>query len=99
MKGMFNHDTSGMDTGDKVGGVPHDDISDSKVGDDVADVERASIPVHCLNLEDFRKRLIEHFDILWKQNRIKWRSRTRSQAPASIVERLVEVELPQEIVS
>lgn len=88
-----------MGVDDEVGDAPLDDLSESKDEDDNADVERDSIPVHCLNLEDFRKRLIEHFDILWKQNRIKWRSRTRSQAPASIVERLVEVELPQEIVS
>ena len=32
--------------------------------------------VRNMTLEKFRSKLVEHFDILWKQNKIQWPSRT-----------------------
>ena len=39
------------------------------------------IPVRSLSLNSFRDRLVEHFDILWPQNKIKWPERVRMNGP------------------
>ena len=47
-----------------------------------------AIPVHTLPRDVFKKKLIAHFDILWKKNEIKWPSRTGSKPPALVLEHL-----------
>ena len=40
-----------------------------------------------LKLEYFRGKLVEHFDILWKKNRIVWPTRTGDKTPEVVMER------------
>ena len=44
------------------------------------------IRVNSLTLESFRNRLINHFDILWRQNQILWPTRTGTEPPSRIDE-------------
>lgn len=55
------------------------------IEEDGSDEDNA-IPVSKLSLVLFKSKLIEHFDILWKQNKIKWPSRTGSDPPPPIFE-------------
>lgn len=88
LKGMYDYDQSGMGMGTDIEAVPLDDVSEQ---DDTDDDEpgRREIPVHKMRLADFKERLIEHFDILWSANQIRWPSRTGSLPPEDILERFV----------
>ena len=46
--------------------------------------EESTVFVHKLRLETFRKRLVEHFDILFTQNKVKWPSRTGESIPPTL---------------
>ena len=85
---MYDYDQSGMGMGTDIEAVPLDDVSEQ---DDTDDDEpgRREIPVHKMRLADFKERLIEHFDILWSANQIRWPSRTGSLPPEDILERFV----------
>jgi len=78
-----NYDTSGMGVGIDVNEAderhPVDldsDDSDSVLVTDCIELR----PVSELGLGFFRSRLVEHFDILFKQNQIQWPTR-RGQQP------------------
>ena len=63
---------------------PHDtNEDDDDMDDDLTTNERhhedGSLYVNSLSYFDFRKRLVEHFDILHRQNRIKWPTRKPAQ--------------------
>ena len=37
------------------------------------------IPVRSLALSSFRERLVEHFDIMWRANQVKWPTRNKGK--------------------
>ena len=37
------------------------------------------IPVRSLTLSSFRERLVEHFDIMWRANQVKWPTRNKGK--------------------
>ncbi len=82
-------DLSGMGVGSNFSGATTT-IQEPLWEEDVGEVSRredgGSITVHKLPRDVFKKNLIEHFDILWKQNKIKWPLRTGSKPPALILE-------------
>jgi len=86
-----NLDASGMGPGNDVplghsaGLWPVSESDGINIEEDGSDKDNA-IPVSKLSLVLFKSKLIEHFDILWKQNKIKWPSRTGSDPPPPIFE-------------
>jgi len=77
-----NYDTSGMGTGDDVN--PTDeihpaDLDNEDVYDDDAIYGENIRQTSELGLGYFRSRLVEHFDILFKQNKIQWPARRGTQ--------------------
>lgn len=68
-----------------IGGVTHDDedYDDEDVADAVTD--EGVINVRSLSLDYFRSKLIEHFDIKFKQGEIVW-PRSRGQEPRGVNE-------------
>ena len=70
-----NYDTSGMGVGIDVNESDerHPVDLDSDVSDSVLVTDCIELrPVSELGLGFFRSRLVEHFDILFKQNQIQW---------------------------
>ena len=84
-----NHDSSGMGLGSDLIGVPcapiepiwEEEEGGGGVGDVVLD---GAIQVHQLSLDVFKKKLVEHFDILWQRKGIKWLSWTGRPAPPGV---------------
>ena len=68
--------------------VPDNQIDSGSDMETESDEENVNveIPVDTLKLDYFRQKLIEHFDILWKQGKIKWPSRTGDEPPPQIHE-------------
>ena len=77
---MRQYDSSGMGPG--MNEIIDDDAEEESVDDDISNhsnlqnnpstVDDGVNKVHELSQEAFQKRLIEHFDILFKKNKIKW---------------------------
>jgi hypothetical protein len=49
-----------------------DAMSDCSDGRGLREDENGVIFINSLSYSDFRNRLVEHFDILWRRNRIVW---------------------------
>ena len=47
-------------------------------------IASTAIPVNKMRLDTFRNRLVEHFDILFSQNKVTWPSRTGQSLPPSL---------------
>lgn len=84
LQGMYHWDKSGMGAGNEDGDVPLDAVAEEE--EDEMDVEDSAIPVRKMRLADFKARLIEHFDILWHRQAIRWPSRTGSAPPPQVLE-------------
>lgn len=93
---MLTHDSSGMGVG-KDRTTEESDDSDEEDEDEEdngdamdvdvdadADGDPEAIPVCTLSLNSFRRKLIEHFNILWQRNQIQWPSRTGDEPPPQI---------------
>lgn len=67
-----NYDSSGMGPGQDV-------VNEGCINDDeyIPDGLIRTVDVE-MSLPYFRKRLVEHFDILWKRNEIRWPTRRRA---------------------
>ena len=81
-------DTSGLGVGNDVN---RDDSASSDPSDgdgsalEIGASEQRGIRVVCkLSLQFFRSKLVEHFDIIFKQNRIKWPSRNGLATPGEV---------------
>eukprot|EP00804_Cyclotella_cryptica_P019054 CCRYP_014463-RA/>CCRYP_014463-RA protein AED:0.10 eAED:0.10 QI:0/0/0/1/1/1/2/0/449 len=77
-----NYDTSGMGTGDDVNQTDEihpADLDNKDVYDDDAIYGENIRQTSELGLGYFRSRLVEHFDILFKQNKIQWPARRGTQ--------------------
>merc|ERR1712176_782327 len=61
-------DMSGMGGGDQHGDAPELDGID----EEMADASDDAIPVHRMELSEFKHRLIENFDILWEKRQVRW---------------------------
>lgn len=85
LAGMHGYDQSGMGAGSDDGFLPLDSVDE--VGKDINSSEASHSCVRKMKLADFKARLIEHFDILWEKNQIKWPSRTGSEPPPPVTER------------
>jgi hypothetical protein len=59
-----------------------DHCDDNTLGIDASD-DRGIWVIHKLSLQFFCSRLVEHFDIIYKQNRINWPSRAGLAMPAA----------------
>ncbi|KAL7545812.1 hypothetical protein ACHAWF_016511 [Thalassiosira exigua] len=78
-------DNSGMGPGSDVVSTRLQTVWEG--GEEVTPTEDGSpIPVHTLPHEIFKSKLVQHFDILWKQNLIRWPSRTGTNPPPTIFE-------------
>ena len=66
------------------GDVPMEDIDDDEEGD----VDTDAVPLYRMQLEDFKDRLIENFDILWEKQQIRWPSRSGGDPPTGMEDRL-----------
>ena len=82
-----NYDISGMGPGSDDIGVPNHQVHldlglDSYVPGPSAYVPGTEVRiVNQLGLGFFRQKLVDHFDILWRQNRIVWPTRKGAQCP------------------
>jgi hypothetical protein len=72
-------------------GTPHSLNTDEMIGAS-AEVEKSVEEsedgvqyVRKMSLDHFRNRLIEHFDIMWKQHKVMWPKR-REKVPQSYIE-------------
>ena len=69
-----------MGPGETDGVRPHPVDMDSGNDGDTGPAEQSDVRVvNEIGLGYFRRKLVEHFDILWRQNRIKWPSRRNRQ--------------------
>lgn len=74
--GGLDFDFSGMGSGgDDSDEARHFGSGPGGAGAGGATAAAGAIPVRTLGLEEFRRKLITHFDILWKQKKIVWPSR------------------------
>ena len=85
LAGMHGYDQSGMGAGSEDGTIPLASIEEAK--EDSMMSASSHTCVRKMKRDDFKARLIEHFDILWRKNQIKWPSRTGSEAPSPVTER------------
>lgn len=76
--GARRYDTSGMGHGSDFIDVPDDDDDADEEQEEVVDDDGA-ILVRTMNYDKFRSKLVEHFDILFEQQRIRWPRRNRPQ--------------------
>ncbi|CAJ1928396.1 unnamed protein product [Cylindrotheca closterium] len=95
---MLTHDSSGMGVGidctnkesddsddsDKDSDDDNGDAMDFMAIDDKTVAVPAAIPVCTLSLKSFRRKLIQHFDILWHRHEIYWPSRIGDKPPPPI---------------
>lgn len=72
--GPRGYDLSGMGPGSDVHEPAKDDASDDDEDGDLLVMDEVRC-VRKLGLGFFRRKLVEHFDILWKQNKVKWPQR------------------------
>lgn len=79
------YDLSGMGPGSDVHEPMEDDLSDEDDEDEDEELPTTGEvrTVRHLGLGYFRRKLVEHFDILWKQNKVKWPRRKGDQQPIS----------------
>ena len=87
MAGMYKFDKSGMGAGDEDGDTPMESVAEEEEYEEILEAGDNIIPVHRMKLDNFKAQLIEHFDILWQKNLVKWPSRTGSYPPPPITER------------
>jgi hypothetical protein len=76
------YDTSGMGLGTDSGGTGHSVYNGTSTGrSSIPLIEDNRVVVSSLNLDDFKRRLIEHFDICFQKREISWPSRNRVVEP------------------
>ena len=95
LQGMYDFDNSGMGAGEEDGDTPLESVTEEvyegdmmDVGDgDLMDTEEDNvILVRHMKLADFKSRLIENFDILWRRNEVVWPSRTGTDPPPPVMD-------------
>jgi hypothetical protein len=72
-----NYDVSRMGTSDNLG----DDLAPPCQGTEPATDDKSIRVVRKLHRDYFRRKLVEHFDILWRQNKIQWPKRHGCPCP------------------
>ena len=82
LAGMHGYDQSVMGAGSEDGVPPLASVKELDE-DSITSVLNHTC-VRKMKLDDFKARLIEHFDILWEKNEMKWPSWTRSEAPPPV---------------
>ena len=85
LAGMHGYDQSGMGAGSEDGTIPLASVEEAEEEVPVRASSRTC--VRKMKRDDFKARLIEHFDILWEKKQIKWPSRTGSAPPPPVTER------------